>query len=66
LNNTEFNCFDIWQKIDTDYPRPFLAVQTVRNLKKTMPYKCKSIHETSFKLSFHKKKITTGKLLYCE
>ncbi len=66
LNNTKFNCFDIWQKIDTDYPRPFLAVQTVRNLKKTMPYKCKSIHETNFKLSFHKKKITTGKLLYCE
>ncbi len=66
LNNTRFNCYDIWQKIDTDYPRPFLAVQTVRNLKKSMPYKCKSIYETNFKLFFHNKKFTTGKLLMCE
>ena len=34
LKDTRFNCFDIWQKIDTDYKRPFLAVQNVRNLKK--------------------------------
>ena len=61
LKETKFNCFDIWQKIDTDYERPFLAIQNVRNLKKSMPYKCKSIHETNFKLFFHKEKITTGK-----
>ena len=66
LNNTKFNCFDIWQKIDTDYKRPFLAVQNVRNLKKSMPYNCKAIYETHFKLFFHKKKIVTGKLLKCD
>ena len=66
LNKQKFNCFDIWQKIETDYKRPFLAVQNVRNLKRSMPYKCKSIHETNFKLFFHKEKITTGKLLKCE
>ena len=65
LNNTNFKCFDIWQKIDGDYPRPFLAVQNVRNLKKSMPYGCKSIYESSFKLFFQKQKITTGKLLKC-
>ena len=63
LNNTKFNCFDVWQKIETSYKRPFLAVQNV-NLK-SMPYKCNSIHETSFKLLF-RKKITTAKLLKCE
>ena len=66
LNNTKYNCFDIWQKIDTNYKRPFLAVQNVRNLKKSLPYNCKSIHETKFKLLFYKKDLTTGKLLMCD
>ncbi len=66
LNNSKFSCFDVWQKIETNYQRPFLAVQNVRNLKRSMPYKCKSIYESNFKLLFHKQKITTGKLLKCE
>ncbi len=66
LNNSKFSCFDIWQKIETNYQRPFLAVQNVRNLKRSMPYKCSSIFESNFKFFFHKKKIVTGKLLKCE
>ena len=65
LNKNKFTCFDSWQKIDTDYRRPFLGVQNVRNLKKSKPYKCELIHETGFKLLFHKKKFVTGKLLEC-
>ena len=65
LNRNNFNCFDMWQKIDTNYKRPFLGVQNVRNLKKGKPFKCESIHETSFTLLFHKKKFITGKLLEC-
>ena len=66
LNNTNFNCYDIWQKIDTDYKRPFLAVQHVRNIKKSLPYNCYEIYQSSFKLFFHKKSFVTGKLLKCE
>ena len=66
LKNTKYNCFDIWQKIDTNYKRPFLAVQNVRNLKKSMPYNCKSIYEAKFKLLFHKENFTTGKILKCD
>ena len=66
LDNTNYKCFDIWQKVDTDYKRPFYAVQNVRNLKKSMPYKCKSIFETKFKLLFYKKSFVTGKLLRCD
>ena len=62
LNDTKYNCFDIWQKIDTNFKRPFLAVQNVRNLKKSNPYKCFTIYETGFNLLFHKK-IITGKIL---
>ena len=66
LKNTNYDCFDIWQKIDSNYKRPFLAVQHVRNIKKSLPYNCKSIYESNFKLLFHKKKFVTGKLLKCE
>jgi len=66
LNDTKYNCFDIWQKIDTNYKRPFLAVQNVRNLKKSLPYNCKPIYETKFRLLFHKKDLITGKLLRCD
>ena len=65
LDQTKFNCIDKWQLIDTNYQRPFLAVQHVRNIKKGMPYKCKTIHEEDFKLLFIKKKFVTGRLLKC-
>ena len=65
LNRDKFNCFAQWQMIDTNYKRPFFAIQHVRNLKKSMPYKCESIFETGFNLLFHKKKFITGKLLEC-
>ena len=65
LDQTKFNCIDKWQLIDTNYQRPFLAVQHVRNIKKGMPYKCETIHEEGFKLLFNKKKFVTGRLLKC-
>ena len=65
LNSDKNNCFGQWGLIDSNYERPFLAVQHVRNIKKGMPYKCESIYETGFNLLFHKKKFITGKLLNC-
>ena len=66
LFKTKYDCFDKWQLIDTNYVRPFLAVQHVRNIKKSIPYNCKIVSETGFKLSFHNKKFVTGKLLKCD
>ena len=65
LSTEKYNCYAQWQLIDTNYERPFLAVQHVRNLKKSMPYKCESIYEDGFNLLFHKKRFVTGKLLRC-
>jgi len=62
---SKFNCFDKWQLIETDYKRPFLAVQHVRNIKKGIPYNCKMISDSGFKLLFHKERFITGKLLKC-
>jgi hypothetical protein len=56
----------MWQKIETNYSRPFLAVQNVRNIKRSLPYKCNSIYESKFKLLFNKEEIVAGKLLKCE
>ena len=66
LKNTGYNCFDIWQKIETNYERPFLAVQHVRNLKKSLPYNCSEVYQSHFNLFFHKKKFVTAKLLKCK
>jgi len=65
LNIKDFKCFDKWQLVDTNYPRPFLAVQHVRNIKKGKPYNCETIYEPGFKLLFHDKKFITGRLLKC-
>ena len=65
LNPKRFNCFAAWQAIDTNYKRPFLAVQHVRNIKKGKSYKCETIYTSSFELLFHKKKFIAGKLLQC-
>ena len=65
LNKEKHNCFDIWQYVDTNYQRPFLAVQHVRNIKKGVPYNCNLVYESGFNLLFHKKKFVTGKLLKC-
>ena len=65
LNRDKHNCFDIWQYVDTNYQRPFLAVQHVRNIKKGTPYNCSIVYESGFYLLFHKKKFVTGKLLKC-
>ncbi len=66
LNNTNFDCYDIWQKIDTNYKRPFFAIQHVRNIKKSLPYNCKEIYQSDFNLFFYKKKLIAAKLLKCE
>ena len=65
FHKSKFTCFDKWQLIDTNYKRPFFAVQHVRNIKKGIPYNCRSIYDSGFKLLFHKERFTTGKLLKC-
>ena len=34
LSDSKFKCFGPWSLIDSDYQRPFYAIQNVRNLKK--------------------------------
>ena len=62
LNNTNFKCFDIWQKIDTNYKRPFYAVH-IRNIKK-FPYNCSQIFKVILVFCFTKN--CNCKLLKCE
>lgn len=65
LDEKLFNCYGAWGAIDSDYPRPFLAVQHLRNLKKGRSYKCDTYFETEFKLLFTDQKFVTGRILEC-
>ena len=65
LNPQSYNCFGLWGEIDSDFPRPFWAIQNVRNLKKGESFKCESIYESKFNLLFSKEDFITGKLIKC-
>ena len=65
LDSKLYSCYGLWQQIDSDYPRPFLAVQNVKNIKKGKSYKCSIIYESRFNFLFSKENIVTGKLIKC-
>ncbi len=65
LDDELYKCFGFWGEIDSDYPRPFLAIQNIRNLKKGKSYKCKSIYESKFNLLFSNEDLITGRILNC-
>ena len=65
LENSGFSCFGLWGDIDSNFKRPFWAVQNMRNLKKGKSYKCDSVYESKFKFLFSKEEIITGRLLKC-
>ena len=65
LDSKLYSCFGLWQEIDSNFPRPFWAVQNVRNLKKGKSYKCDSIYESKFNFLFSNEDIITGRLIKC-
>tara|TARA_B110000438_G_scaffold277100_1_gene299425 strand:- start:342 stop:1073 length:732 start_codon:yes stop_codon:yes gene_type:complete len=65
LENSGFSCFGLWGEIDSNFKRPFWAVQNMRNLKKGKSYKCDTVYESKFKFLFSKEEIITGRLLKC-
>ena len=65
LDEKLFDCYGSWGSIDSNYPRPFLAVQHLRNLKKGRSYKCDVYFETKFKLLFTDQEFVTGRILEC-
>tara|TARA_Y100000310_G_scaffold213041_1_gene213936 strand:- start:6838 stop:8427 length:1590 start_codon:yes stop_codon:yes gene_type:complete len=65
LDSNSYSCFGLWQDIDSNFPRPFWAVQNVRNLKKGKSYKCDSIYESKFSFLFSNEDIITGRLIKC-
>ena len=65
LDPKSYSCFGTWSEIDSDFTRPFWAIQNVRNLKKGKSYKCNLIYESKFNLLFSKEDIITGRLIKC-
>ena len=66
LANSKFKCFGPWSLIDSDYQRPFYAIQNVRNLKKSIPYKCETIASEKYSYFFDNEEIIAGRVLLCK
>jgi len=64
-DRNDFNCFGSWSDVDSNFERPFWAIQNVRNLKKSEIFKCETVYISKFKLLFSKEDLVTGKLLNC-
>ena len=55
---TKYDCFDKCAvNLDTNYSRPFLAIQHVRNIKKGKPFNCKIISNEVLNFYFMKKNL---------
>ena len=65
LDSKDYTCFGVWGSIDSDFTRPFWAIQNVRNLKKGKSYKCNYVYESKFNLLFSKEDFITGRLIKC-
>ena len=65
LDPKSYSCFGPWSAIDSDFTRPFWAIQNVRNLKKGKSYKCDSVYQSKFNFLFSKEDIITGRLIKC-
>ena len=65
LNSNDFSCYGLLQEIDSGFPRPFWAVQNIRNLKRGEFYKCKTMYESKFIFLFSNEDIVTGRLIKC-
>lgn len=65
LEKKGFTCFKNYSEIDKTNPRPFVAYQNLRNLKRNNPNNCEIIHEEKYSYLFSKQKAITGKVWYC-
>jgi len=65
LASNRINCFGPWSLIDSDYKRPFYAIQNVRNLKKGLPFKCEIVNSAKYKYLFDDEVIEAGRVLLC-
>lgn len=65
LEKKGYVCFKSYSEIDAPKPRPFVAYQNLRNLKRNSPNNCELMHEEKYSYSFSKQKIIVGKVWYC-
>ena len=61
-----FKCFGQYGEIDDGKTRPFIAYKNLRNVKRSDPKNCELIWNEGYSYTFHKKKISTGTLWYCD
>ena len=64
-NSSKYNCLKPWGAVNSKLERPFLAIQTGRNIKSGLPYNCRGVKLEKINLSFYSRDLIAGKLLIC-
>ena len=65
LDENIFTCKGPWSAIDSDFPRPFFAIQNVRNLRKGRSYRCQTIYDEKIKLLPFNQELLMGRIIKC-
>ena len=60
-----FNCFKMYNELDSANNRPVLAYKNLRNAKRSNPRDCELIWNETYQYSFYYKKISVGTLWMC-
>ena len=65
LHKSEFTCFKTYSQLDEAKVKPLFAYQNLRNVKRSKPKDCDLILNETYQYTFYKKKISVGKLWFC-
>ena len=61
-----FNCFKMYNELDSAKIKPALAYKNLRNAKRSNPRDCKLIWDETYRYSFYNKDISVGTLWFCD
>ena len=61
-----FNCFKMYNELDSAKIRPALAYKNLRNAKRSNPRDCNLIWNETYRYSFYNKDISVGTLWFCD
>ena len=65
MKKSGFNCFKIYSSIDDLNPRPLIAIQNSRNLKRSNPKDCQLKYVEKYKYPFFNQELIMGKVWFC-
>ena len=66
LEEYNFDCFKSYSELDAAKDRPFYVIKNVRNIRRSNPKDCKTIHRETYQYNFSNKEVLAGSAWYCD